>query len=277
MKNNVSYNNLEQTHMKIFISWSGNRSHRVAKLLDKWLQCVIQAVDPWLSSKDIDRGTLWFSEISNQLANTQNGIICLTKSNLNKPWILFESGALAKGLNSSRVFTFLIDLKPSNVKDPLGQFNHTEPTRDSLYMLVRSINNGLKENALKEEILSSVFDTYWPQFDQEFKTIISETPNEEVQLEIPENELLSEVLSSVRNIDRRIRHLEVNELNERDVFINSNKFIDGEMVRKMIDEYMNSGLSNEEIINRLIGKAPMNYIIRRTEQARERFENKKLL
>jgi hypothetical protein len=32
--------------MKIFISWSGDRSHKVAELLNEWLKCVIQAADP---------------------------------------------------------------------------------------------------------------------------------------------------------------------------------------------------------------------------------------
>jgi hypothetical protein len=73
--------------MNIFISWSGERSRAVGDLLDDWLQCVIQALNPWMSSKDIDRGALWFSEITNQLKDTTLGIICLTKENLNKPWI----------------------------------------------------------------------------------------------------------------------------------------------------------------------------------------------
>ena len=89
--------------MRVFLSWSGERSRRVAELLDDWLQCVIQAADPWMSSKDIDRGALWFSEITDQLANTAIGVVCLTKENKNKPWILFESGALAKGISSNRV------------------------------------------------------------------------------------------------------------------------------------------------------------------------------
>ncbi|CAC9976768.1 hypothetical protein [Flavobacterium panici] len=55
--------------MKVFISWSGERSKKVAELLDDWLQCVIQAVNPWMSSKDIDRGALWFTEINDQLAH----------------------------------------------------------------------------------------------------------------------------------------------------------------------------------------------------------------
>lgn len=194
--------------MKIFISWSGERSHRTAELLNYWIQCVLQAVDPWLSSKDIDRGSLWFSEITNQLSNTHNGIVCLTKSNLNNPWILFEAGALAKGLSSSRVYTFLIDLRPTDIKDPLAQFNHTAPTKDGVYQLVRTINNGLDAFGLKENILSNVFETYWPQFEKEFKEIIKNTSDENVVEERPKEDLLNEILNSVRGIDRRLRRVE---------------------------------------------------------------------
>ncbi|HMS69031.1 MAG TPA: DNA-directed RNA polymerase subunit alpha C-terminal domain-containing protein [Saprospiraceae bacterium] len=194
--------------MKVFISWSGNRSQRVAHLLDKWISCVIQAVDPWISTKDIDKGSLWFSEISNILSSTQTGIVCLTKSNLNNPWILFEAGALAKGLTSNRVFTFLIDLEPKDVKDPLAQFNHTEPRRESLYQLVRTINGALVEKSLKESILENVFDTYWPQFANDCSKILSETKEEDVKEERPEGDVLNEILYSVRAMDRRLRNLE---------------------------------------------------------------------
>jgi len=236
--------------MKIFINWSGQRSHKTAKLLDRWIQCVIQAVDPWLSSRDIDRGSLWFSEISNQLANTENGIVCLTKSNKDKPWILFESGALAKGLSSNKVFTFLIDLKPQDVKDPLAQFNHTIPNKDSMYMLLRSINSGLEENGLKDEILSDVFETYWPQFDKDFKQIIKDTPEEEIKEEIPKDELLSEVLYSVRGIDRRIRHLESLKSDSVAEKPRVNR-INSSTARKKIQLYMRDGLSNSDIYESL--------------------------
>ena len=197
--------------MKVFISWSGERSRQVADLLDRWIQCVLQAVDPWLSTKDIDKGSLWFSEITSQLSNTQNGIVCLTKSNLNNPWILFEAGALAKGISSNRVYTFLIDLKPNDIKDPLAQFNHTIPNKEGLYQLVRTINNGLDINSLKETILSNVFNTYFPQFESEFNTILKSTPEEEVQEERPKEELLNEILYSVRGIDKRLRKVEDTE------------------------------------------------------------------
>jgi hypothetical protein len=197
--------------MKIFISWSGERSRQVAELLNKWIQCVLQAVDPWLSTRDIDRGAVWFSEITNQLSVTHNGIVCLTKYNLNKPWILFEAGALAKGLSSNRVYTLLIDLTSTDVKDPLAQFNHTTPTKSGIYQLVRTINAGLDLQALKEEILENVFETYWPQFEAEFKMIIDTTSAEEVVVERPQEDMLTEILSSVRGIDKRLRYVENTE------------------------------------------------------------------
>ncbi|OOV25763.1 hypothetical protein BXU11_13900 [Flavobacterium sp. LM5] len=194
--------------MKVFISWSGERSRQVAELLNNWIQCVLQAVDPWLSSKDIDRGSLWFSEITSQLSNTHNGIVCLTKSNLNKPWILFESGALAKGLSSNRVYTFLIDLNSNDIKDPLAQFNHTTPTKEGVYQLIRTINNGLEDKSLKENILLNVFDTYWPQFETDFKLILKNTKDEEVLEVRPKDDILNEILYSVRGMDKRLRVLE---------------------------------------------------------------------
>ena len=79
--------------MKIFISWSGPRSKAMAEALKEWLPNVIQAVDPWVSSSDIDAGMRWTPALAEQLQQTQLGILCLTAENLNAPWLLFEAGA----------------------------------------------------------------------------------------------------------------------------------------------------------------------------------------
>lgn len=164
--------------MKIFISWSGNKSKEVAQLFGEWLQDVIQVVEPWFSSRDIEKGTVWFTEISDQLAKTNLGIICLTKNNKNEPWILFESGALVKGLKTNRVFTFLIDIKPEEIKGPLAQFNHTFPNKDSILQMLIAINkSGDNDSFLKEERLKKIFDKYWPEFDEKFQHILSKKTN----------------------------------------------------------------------------------------------------
>lgn len=48
----------ESDQMKIFVSWSGKRSKAVAELMSDWLKCVIQASQPWISTRDIDRHKL---------------------------------------------------------------------------------------------------------------------------------------------------------------------------------------------------------------------------
>ena len=115
--------------MKVFISWSGQRSRAIGETLNDWIKCVLQATHPWMSTRDIDRGSLWFAEINDQLKDTAVGIVCLTQENKDSPWILFETGALAKGLSSSRVCTFLADLQSADLEDPLAQFNHI-PSRN---------------------------------------------------------------------------------------------------------------------------------------------------
>jgi hypothetical protein len=194
--------------MKVFISWSGDRSKAVAEVLDEWLQCVLQAVDPWMSSKDIDRGSLWFSEISDQLADTKLGIVCLTKDNKTKPWILFEAGALAKGLSSARVCTFLIDLEPTDVGNPLAQFNHTHHDKDGVFELLRTINSSLGEKALKEKVLERVFDTYWPQFESGFQDALKDNPPTGPIEERTEENMTLEVLTAIRRLERKVRDID---------------------------------------------------------------------
>lgn len=194
--------------MKIFISWSGNRSKAVAELFSEWLKCVIQASQPWISTRDIDRGAIWFSEINDKLRDVSVGVVFLTQENKNKPWILFETGALAKGLTSNRVCTFLIDLKPSDLQDPLAQFNHTLPEKSGLWELTRTINASITDTPLEEKILEKIFNTYWPQFENDFTRAISDHPIGEVPPPRSEEDILSEILENTRSLAQKIRKLE---------------------------------------------------------------------
>lgn len=194
--------------MKVFVSWSGQRSKAVAELISDWIKCVLQASHPWISTRDIDKGAIWFSEISDQLKDTAAGIVCLTHENKDKPWILFETGALAKGLNTNRVCTFLIDLLPSDIEDPLAQFNHTQPDKTSMWGLICSLNGCLESQRLEEKILRQVFDTYWPQFEQKFAKALKDTPPVEAVEPRSEESILTEILKHTRSLSSRIRDIE---------------------------------------------------------------------
>lgn len=212
----ICYISIEGTSVKVFISWSGQRSKVVAELFSDWLKCVIQASQPWISTRDIDRGAIWFSEINDKLKDVSVGVVCLTQENKNKPWILFETGALAKGLTTNRVCTFLIDLNPEDLQDPLAQFNHTTPNKNSVWELTRTINACLVEKALDERILKQVFDTYWTQFEKQFEKALNDNPPVEVVPPRSEQDILTEILNNTRTLNQRVRMLENNTSNYYD-------------------------------------------------------------
>jgi hypothetical protein len=193
--------------MKIFLSWSGARSRTAAEVLKWWTRCVIQAARPWISTEDIDRGALWFSEINNGLSDTAIGIVCLTQENKDRPWILFEAGALAKGLSNNRVCTFLVDLDPSDIRDPLAQFNHTQPKEEDMRKLARTLNRQLGDHALDEAVLNDSFDAYWPQFQLKWQAIEALPQVTEI-VKRPADDIMSEILENVRGMTQRIRTLE---------------------------------------------------------------------
>ncbi|EPY4494368.1 toll/interleukin-1 receptor domain-containing protein [Klebsiella quasipneumoniae] len=194
--------------MKIFVSWSGSRSKAVAELFSDWLKCVIQVSQPWISTRDIDRGAIWFSEINDKLRDVSVGVVFLTQENKDKPWILFETGALAKGLTSNRVCTFLIDLKPTDLQDPLAQFNHTLPEKSGLWELIRTINSSITENPLDDKTLEKVFNTYWPQFNNGFLQALEDNPIGEIIPPRSEQDILSEILNNTRTLNQKIRKIE---------------------------------------------------------------------
>lgn len=185
--------------MKIFLSWSGPRSKAAAESLGAWLKQVIQAVDPWIST-DIDKGARWQIEIANHLEDAKVGIVCLTRENLNAPWILFESGALAK-MKSAYVCTFLLGVNPADVEQPLGQFQATEAKQEDVRHLVQTVNEQLGkvgERSLDDDTLGKVFAKFWPDLKESLTAILAQKPSEAEKPHRSERELLEELLALVR-------------------------------------------------------------------------------
>lgn len=164
--------------MKVFISWSGAKSQEVAKVLKQWIPCVIQSVEPYFSSADINKGARWSTDIAKELQNASFGILCVTKENLSSSWLNFEAGALSKSIEQSKVCPFLVDLKPSDIQDsPILQFQMASATKDDVFKLFKSINTNLEDSKLNEDVLSTTFDTFWPKIEEALKMISSVAEN----------------------------------------------------------------------------------------------------
>ena len=197
--------------MKIFISWPGTSSRLVAEALNDWLQRVIQAVKPFYSP-DIDKGAKWSGEIDGALEGTKFAIVCLTPENLNGTWIHYETGALSKTKDAS-IWTFLLDLKPSDVKQPLGKFQHTLAEKPDVLKLLKSINDKLPEvgaDSLKDMVLEEIFDESWPKLETRLKGAVSAlekniSTKNELTMEVgrKESDKLDEILELLRNQQRQ--------------------------------------------------------------------------
>ncbi len=186
--------------MKVFISCSGETSFRIGEALRAWLPTIIQAVKPWVSSKDIEKGSRWGLELTNQLQETKSGIICLTKDNLEAPWILFEAGALSKTVVSSHVCPYLFHLNRADVKGPLSSFQMTVAEKEETRNLLDSINESLEAERLAKEVLDVAFNRGWPEFEKKLNEIPVEKREEKADR--TDRDLLEEILLTVRNLER---------------------------------------------------------------------------
>jgi hypothetical protein len=150
--------------VKIFISWSGARSHKVAEMLHDWIPEVLQNVVTWMSAEDIDPGARWVGEIAGQLAVSDFGILCITPENQQKPWLLFEGGALTTHLKQGEVCPYVLANGAMEIAGPLAQFQSAAADHDGTLNLLRLITR-TSPAPLSEERLRRQFERCWPQME----------------------------------------------------------------------------------------------------------------
>ncbi len=189
-------------NMDVFISWSGERSRCAAEALRTWLPKVINAIKPWLSVTDVEKGSRWSTDIASRLEQSKLGIICLTKGNLHSDWILFEAGALSKTLQNTYVCPLLFELQPADVKGPLAQFQATRAIKEEIRKLLQTINSAIGDQSLSEAHLSEAFDVWWPKLERQFGELPAEEAHESPAR--PDREILEEILALMRSQARSV-------------------------------------------------------------------------
>jgi hypothetical protein len=158
--------------MKVFLSWSGTTSHQVALVFRDWLPSVIQALFPYVSSEDIDKGARWSTDIAKELEDSTFGILCVTKENLHAPWLNFEAGALSKTIDKAFVSPFLFDIKKSEVDGPILQFQSTIFQKEDVKKLLLTLNKACEKDALLPDRLEKAFAVWYPTLEAELNKIL---------------------------------------------------------------------------------------------------------
>ncbi|MEZ4911098.1 MAG: TIR domain-containing protein [Saprospiraceae bacterium] len=194
--------------MNIFISWSGERSNKIAKLLYDYFSQNLQKTNPWLSSH-IEKGKKWSSEITSELYRSNFGLIILTPENLDSHWILFEAGALSK-LPASRVFTVLFDLEHNDIKPPLSQFQHTLFNKDDFETLIRTINKCCLDEIgsnLETSVLNSILTKSWSELKSDVETILKSKLIDFKKRTTDDK--IDEILSITRSLEKRCSTVQI--------------------------------------------------------------------
>lgn len=187
----------------VFISWSGPRSKAIADELYKFLPDLIHRADPWLSSSDLEKGTLWRTDIAEKLRDLKVGIICLTPENVDAKWILFEAGALSKTLNESFVCPYLIDLDVTQVSSPLADFNMTRAIREDTLKLVRTLNKAVGGEVANDRI-DRTFEKFWPDLEKKISAVVEQKVQEKkARPPRTQEEILEDIYRRLLSLERR--------------------------------------------------------------------------
>lgn len=187
--------------MRIFLSWSGERSNYLATCFKKWLPNVLQYVEPYMSEKDIKLGERWGKSIEENLRSNDFGLVFITPENIDAPWINFEAGALSKSLQS-RLVPILYDANITILNSgPLKQFQSSkEVSKESIKQLILDINQFAEDSeCLKLERVETAFEKWWEDLEATLEKIPKNTKNEVPK--IPSNEeMLNVILHEVQNL-----------------------------------------------------------------------------
>jgi hypothetical protein len=189
----------------VFISWSGARSRYAASALRDWIPKVVQAVEPFMSETDVEKGSRGLHAISTALEAVKLGISCLTPENVEAPWILYEAGALTKTIDDeTRLWTYLLGgLRAEDVKPPLGMFQWTKAEKEETRKLVRAINRAVSKKLIPDARLDEIFDSLWPELESKLRQL---PPGDGgVEARRPPEEMIAEILEITRDTANRRR------------------------------------------------------------------------
>jgi len=188
--------------MKLFISWSGERSKAFAIALKEWLPLVLHFSEPWLSEADIEAGQRWADAVAKELEACNFGVLCVTRENLNSPWLLFEAGALAKSLDGARVTPLLLDIDFKEVSGPLAQFQAKKFEKKGMLELIQSLNQNAAQ-PVPDDRYKQLFEALWPDLEKKIATIPKSATAAKHQR--PQSEVLEELVEAVRKMEVRVR------------------------------------------------------------------------
>jgi hypothetical protein len=188
----------QERRWTVFISWSGEASLGVARVLRTWLRPLVQSLDPWISP-EIAAGERWQSALGQALAETKYGILCVTPDNLHAPWLVFEAGVMARTLGQSRVVPLLFGVTATDMTGPLSQFQSIVGDKNGILKLVKELH-GTTDSRMSESEVQQLFEMLWPKISAGIEEAQRDAVSQQPRVQRPDRDVLDEILEAVRGL-----------------------------------------------------------------------------
>lgn len=242
--------------MRVFVSWSQDRSKQLALALNDWIPSILQNAQTWMSHAKIASGQRWSVEISRELNASDIGLLCLTRENLKSSWVLFEAGAISKYAEKARVVPILLGINTIDLDFPLAEFQSVAANEEGIRTLILDLNNQL-EKPLSGATIEMLFNNLWPVLRDKIDAIPDSPAAPEISTKT-EQQLLEEIAISLR--EQRVSLLDIRS--EKDIARKYQERLDRVnrdyefnsriqlqllgMYKQTIDEILSSSLSDAE-------------------------------
>jgi EAL domain-containing protein (putative c-di-GMP-specific phosphodiesterase class I) len=129
-----------------------------------------------MSDVDIPAGARWQTDIAHELDAADFGIICVTPENMDKPWLMFEAGALSKSMKASRVCPLAYSMELNQLSGPIGQFQANRLDKDGVLQVLKAINSAMADKCLDSAHLLEQFEMLWGRMEALLNSIPSHSP-----------------------------------------------------------------------------------------------------
>lgn len=185
--------------MKVFLSWSKDRSKQIAQALADWLPLVVPGVHPFMSEQSLRAGVFHHEALRQEIQDAAYCIVCVTPENIREPWLNYEAGAIAERLNG-RTCPYLFEEAKFNdlAPTPLSRLQGRKVNRDDTLSLVQEVASGLPVE-YQPKRLDRVFGAFWQELEEKLKGIPKATEAPEPALKVDREAEVFQMIQGMRD------------------------------------------------------------------------------
>ena len=190
--------------MQIYISWSGQTSFRMARLLRELIKEVLPDQEPWVSAEDIEEGARWSPDLIRILDQSTFCIICADPTNFLSHWLHFEAGAIVKVTSKWHIRIYLNELKPGDLKGPFRQFQSVKLEKNDTRRMFEDLHANYEEESITHLEMMARFEDAWPGFQEKVNQLKAESSVKTDDGKVSEEKDESTPLAYIDEVDEKI-------------------------------------------------------------------------